>query len=341
MEKLRKTRFMSCLIVVLASGYIFLISVTPQRNALSQTDSTVEAGVNQLFTQTAQANFAPATQTVTAIQTSVQKRFNDALTATASRGSQTQAQFPDIILDPLVALHSRDAKTLTAPGWRNSSQFTAQTTIDHAAIAFWTKPGSGYDWFYWSFAPEFTGTYELFAVISTPVNAPAKYTQLATYHVSHADGGTAVNVDQSANMGQRTSLGKFRFQAGEKYAVFLDSNTSERGDWAIIADQLKIHPLSVTSEVVANTPTPQPLKTVFGFKAFAKADARLWTAPNVQSSKKFKALKAGQELVVIAGPLYGSISSDTASQGDWYQVEVGQGTAIYGWIWSRGLSFGG
>jgi hypothetical protein len=322
------------------------ILFSPGSRAASQPDATaayqtVEAGVSQLFTQTAQAATPPATLTAAAIQTQVQARFDLALTTTALASKPANAQAADLILDPTInAIRSRDAKTATAPGWRSDTQFTAQTTISHAPVAFWTRPGSGFDWIYWSFAPPLTGRYEVFAMISTPANAPPRYTKLATYHLAHADGGSAVRINQAEKIGQSVSLGVYRFQTGEKYSVFLNDFTTEGANITIVADQLWVRPVSVQTEIIATTPTPQALKpNMSGLLAFTRADARLWPVPNVRSVKTYKTLKAEEPLTIIAGPLYGPIRTDSAQQGDWYQVQVGKDSLEYGWIWSGSFRF--
>jgi hypothetical protein len=81
-------------------------------------------------------------------------------------------------------------------------------------------------------------------------------------------------------------------------------------------------------------PSESPMAATMA--ATALADARVWSAPSVQTSQILYTLAEGSQVVITGGPVQGSIQHDASVQGDWYSVY--QSGTISGWVWSERLS---
>ena len=65
--------------------------------------------------------------------------------------------------------------------------------------------------------------------------------------------------------------------------------------------------------------------------ATAGAHARVWRAPTIRSGVLYT-LAPGSHVMIIGGPVRGSIRTDTTDEGDWY--EVYQTGRPAGWVWA-------
>lgn len=79
-------------------------------------------------------------------------------------------------------------------------------------------------------------------------------------------------------------------------------------------------------------PTEPP---VVAGTALARANARLWSAPDVYQGTVLTALEPNTPVMVLSGPVQGPISYQSMLTGDWYQVRSGNTT---GWVWAERLS---
>ena len=76
---------------------------------------------------------------------------------------------------------------------------------------------------------------------------------------------------------------------------------------------------------------------VSGLTAWALADARVWSAPDVKTGEVAGTLVENSLVVIVAGPVRGPIRFDTNDEGDWYQVA--QSGQVIGWVWDARLDF--
>jgi hypothetical protein len=70
--------------------------------------------------------------------------------------------------------------------------------------------------------------------------------------------------------------------------------------------------------------------------AYTRANARLWSQPDVHSGQLLTTLDEWIAVTVLDGPAPGPIRFDTAEQGDWLQVRV-RDTNETGWVWAERL----
>ena len=70
---------------------------------------------------------------------------------------------------------------------------------------------------------------------------------------------------------------------------------------------------------------------------YTRANARLWSQPDVRSGQILTTLEEGIAVSVLAGPVAGPIRLDTADRGNWLQVRVPD-TSESGWVWAERLA---
>jgi hypothetical protein len=70
--------------------------------------------------------------------------------------------------------------------------------------------------------------------------------------------------------------------------------------------------------------------------ATARANARLWSSPDVGTGSRLATLPLNTPMTVLAGPVRGAIRTDIVANGDWYRVVDAAGRI--GWVWSERLT---
>lgn len=156
-------------------------------------------------------------------------------------------------------------------------------------------------------------------VDSAPIQSHPTLCVLVTFDAPVAVYGEPALLTQTDSLLPNAAYAVIR-QSATGYYVYLGPNS---GGWVSAG-------AGAVSGNCAALPSEPPAST-----ATARANARVWSAPDVHSGTVLATLTPGSAVTITAGPVRGPISYSSDVQGDWYQISQGD---LTGWVWSERLS---